>query len=193
MNELNPRAFAAPDLYRFTAGQVMALTEAGFLPEKRIELIDGVLYEMAAQMGLHARAVMELVHFLIGNSGGAYRVWPQVSMFFAGDLILEPDLSVTRGVIDTENAQGADFALIVEIAVTSQHHDLHRKAPLYAAQGVAHYWVVDVPGRRLHRHEAPSGSRYGSVSEQGFDAPLFLPYAPDIAVDLDTLISLDAA
>lgn len=80
----------------------------------------------------------------------------------------------------TSNPQPADLLLVVEIANTTLGFDLTTKARLYARAGIADYWVLDVPGRRLIVHRYPSGGEYRSVSsydEEESVAPLAAPTA----------------
>ena len=56
-----------------------------------------------------------------------------------------------------------DVLMVVEISDTSLAFDLSAKAMLYGRAGIAEYWVVDVPGRQLHRHTAPSPGGYARI------------------------------
>jgi Uma2 family endonuclease len=74
--------------------------------------------------------------------------------------------------------QPGDLDLVIEIADTSLAFDLTVKAALYARAGIAEYWVLDVPGRRLIVHRDPENGQYGSVTaynEQESVAPLSAP------------------
>lgn len=67
----------------------------------------------------------------------------------------EPDIVLTRYREDRE-VPVETVALIVEIADTTLENELGRKAELYAAAGVAEYWVVDVNEWRVLMHEQPA-------------------------------------
>jgi Uma2 family endonuclease len=54
--------------------------------------------------------------------------------------------------------------LVVEVSDTSLAYDTGDKASLYAAAGIADYWVIDVNGRQLHVFRNPvadPGREYG--------------------------------
>jgi len=53
--------------------------------------------------------------------------------------------------------------LLVEIANTTLGFDLTTKARLYARAGIADYWVVDVPWRRIIVHRDPVDGEYRMV------------------------------
>jgi Uma2 family endonuclease len=50
--------------------------------------------------------------------------------------------------------------LLVEVADTSLRHDREVKGPLYAAAGVAEYWIVDVEGRAIETYSDPTPGGY---------------------------------
>jgi len=75
--------------------------------------------------------------------------------------------------------------VIVEVADTSLTYDLTTKAEVYAAAGIADYWVLDLAGRALHvlrdpRPVAAGGAAYRSHQILGpadSVAPLATPAA----------------
>jgi Uma2 family endonuclease len=78
----------------------------------------------------------------------------------------------------TATPQPRDLDLVVEIADTSLAFDLTVKAALYARAGIAEYWVLDLPGRRLIAHRDSQSGQYGSATaynEQEGVAPLSAP------------------
>jgi Uma2 family endonuclease len=49
------------------------------------------------------------------------------------------------------------------VAETSLAYDRETKGPLYAASGVAEYWLVDVAGRAVEVYGNPEAGRYAQV------------------------------
>ena len=43
-----------------------------------------------------------------------------------------------------------------EVADTTGHFDRARKGPIYAAAGIAEYWVVDLPARAVDVYRDPA-------------------------------------
>jgi Uma2 family endonuclease len=77
--------------------------------------------------------------------------------------------------------------LLIEVADSSLPFDLSIKALLYARAGVRDYWVVDVQGRRIHVHRAPTASGYVNVhayTEEESVALLLRPYAVSVVDNL---------
>jgi Uma2 family endonuclease len=57
----------------------------------------------------------------------------------------------------------ADVMLLIEVADSSLAADLQEKADLYAESGIAEYWVVDIPGSRIHVMSQSDGKHYRSI------------------------------
>jgi Uma2 family endonuclease len=91
----------------------------------------------------------------------------------------EPDLAwVTQRDYSRGRPVAEDVLLIVEVADSSLAFDTGEKADLYAAAGIADYWVVDVAAERIEVRREPVGGRYQSVSSHaGQDElrPLLVP------------------
>jgi Uma2 family endonuclease len=59
---------------------------------------------------------------------------------------------------------------VIDMADSSRERDLQEKLPLYAAAGIAEYWVVDLRARRLLRHREPrADGRFAEVSSVAAD------------------------
>lgn len=76
---------------------------------------------------------------------------------------------------------------MIEVSVSSLQRDLVRKPSLYAAAGVAEYWVIDLDGRRAVIHRDPRSDGYAEVAE--VHGGVLEPAGLDIAaVGLDDLL-----
>jgi Uma2 family endonuclease len=58
-----------------------------------------------------------------------------------------------------------DVLLLVEVSDSSLAFDQGIKRALYARHGIAEYWVVDIPNRRIHVHCEPTVDGYGKTLE----------------------------
>ncbi len=81
----------------------------------------------------------------------------------------------------------ASVALVAEVADTSLAIDLGRKAAIYAAAGVAEYWVVDLGARLIHQHWSPQGDTYGRREEMAFGGRIEAATISGLQVDLAEL------
>jgi Uma2 family endonuclease len=148
-------------IHRFTFEDVVAMDAAGILDDHRRELVDGVLWDMNPPGPRHIRAVAMLAeHFVVGVRGS---LWVRVQ-----DAILTPDggwRSPDLLVIPREDGERiADTALlVVEVASSSRARDVE-KAEVYAALGVAEYWIVDVDRDEVLVHREPADGAYANVA-----------------------------
>lgn len=145
-----------------TADEVIRMVDAGILGEdERVELLDGVLTRVSPKSPEHARVISRLLEWLVPRApAGDFEVTVEHPLVVPDPTSLpEPDVLVIPR--DPERVGHPTRALFaVEVAVGSHAIDLHRKVALYAAAGVPEYWVVDVPGGRLHVMARPSGEAY---------------------------------
>jgi Uma2 family endonuclease len=180
-------ALQNPPRKRWTRAECERLEALGVFDQQRVELIEGELIVKMSKNRPHVRVAALLTAWLIQIFGGL-RVNAEAPIDVAPEDNPTnepvPDLIVlTRGYSDSAAYESAppqprDLDLVVEIADTSLAFDLTVKAALYARAGIADYWVLDVPGRRLIVHRGPQSDRYESVTaydEQEGVVPLGAP------------------
>ena len=120
------------------------------LPEDtRVELIDGVFYDMAAPSLNHQLIVSEL-NRQIGNyikeKGGPCKVLPApFTVKLYDDVVVEPDISVICDPqkLSEKGCDGAPDWVIEVVSPSSSGKDYIRKLQLYRSAGVREYWIVD--------------------------------------------------
>ena len=98
-----------------------------------------------------------------------FTVRPQLPLDLGQSTDPEPDIAVVSGPFTSHPKTPNTALLVVEISDSSLQFDLGDKASLYAAAGIADYWVVDVVNRQLHMHRDPrrdSKQRFGSSFRQ---------------------------
>ena len=121
------------------------------LPEnERVELLDGVIYALAAPSRIHQK----IVHYfdrMIGNhiaeKGLPCDVYPAPFGVYLNDEYnyLEPDVSVIcdRDKLSDRGCEGAPDWIIEVVSPSSASMDYLRKLYKYQAAGVRLYWIVD--------------------------------------------------
>ena len=154
------------------------MVQDGILHEDEpLELLEGDLVLVSPQGPLRAAHLTEL-H---GRLTAAYHALGHVRNQLPLDLrpynLPEPDLAVVRGSARDyreRHPNGKDAWLVVEIAQTSQDLD-RRKAIIYAAAGVACYWLIDLPEGRLEMYSDAAdvgGYRRTLVLDRGEEVEL---------------------
>jgi Uma2 family endonuclease len=151
---------------RFTRDEVDRLEAAGVFEGQRYELLDGDLIDKMGQKPPHATAIQLLLR-VFGRMIDLALIRVQLPMEVSAPdrdrSLPEPDfaiLAASKPDFSHRHPQGDEMLLVVEVSDTTAAFDLKRKAGLYAAAGVAEYWVLDLGRRKLIVHRQPEGSSY---------------------------------
>lgn len=161
------------------------LVELGAFEDERLELLHGIIVAMSPQHAPHAWAVQCLTKLLVRALGDRGDVRVQLPFIASDDSEPEPDVAVVV-LQDYSEEHPSKALLIIEVADESIHRDLEIKPAIYAASGVADYWVVDIQKRCVHVHRDPVGSHYGAI-EQLRDSVSPLAF-PDLAIRLADIV-----
>ena len=164
----------------FTADEFERMAVAGVFDEdERLELIDGEIVEMSPIGPGHGASVAIINKRLVIGVGDRALVWIQSSARMALRSVPQPDLALLRPrSYRRANPTPADILLIVEVADSSLRYDRTRKQRLYAAAGIAEYWVASVDDEWMEVYRSPEGQGYRDVRRLGlgdFAAPLAFP------------------
>lgn len=172
-------AVANFEAHRWTRKEYERMAAKGFFaPEARVELIDGIVYDMAPQNSPHSSALHRGLRVL-QQTFPDYYVRIQSPLSLGEDSAPEPDLAVVPGTIeDYDHSHPATALLVVEVADESLSYDRKRKVPLYARHGIPELWLVNLKTRSLEIYRTPVDGAYQSRSElRGGDqvSPLVRP------------------
>lgn len=153
---------------RWTIEQFENLFSMGLLEHGKFELIEGEIVERMPIKQRHAKIISRLFA-LFSALYGFERILSAFSLAVNNRSLPEPDFCVTRTEEYELTARGfvpvSAVQLLVEVSDSTLSTDLAAKANLYARAGIAEYWIVDVNGRRLLIHTAPTGNGYDRVVE----------------------------
>ena len=166
------------------------MAEAGvFGHEKRIELIEGDVIDMAPIGQEHEGIVARLNELLVLACAGRAIVSPQNSVRLDRMSEPQPDLAVLRRRSDYyttgQRASPADVLLLIEVADSSLRYDRTVKLALYARSGIREYWIVDVKKHSITVHRLPEASTYRDITSHEFGEALTLSLMPEIVITLD--------
>lgn len=166
---------------RFTASEVQRMLEAGILPEKApYELLNGELIEVAPQGADHVTAGSGLADWFARRLPEHLRGTAHSPLRLSEAHEPEPGLYIHPRALNPNLVRGADVVLMIEVSDSSLRKDRLLKAPIYAAEGVRLYWIVDLKRRTTWVHRLGVDG-YGEPEAVPFGEPLA---APEIAEPL---------
>jgi Uma2 family endonuclease len=177
--------------YLFNRDEYYSLAEQGILgPDERTELIYGRIITRMSPIGQpHNIAVSKTANALERAFGDAFFTEQQMSLHVASGSEPQPDVMVLAGVPDNyaDAPRPADVLLLVAVSNTTLHYDRSTKSTLYAENGIADYWIVNLRSRTLEVYRQPEGDAYVSLrvyDETEAVAPLAAPNAAVRVADL---------
>ena len=189
-----PKALPTPAPKRWTTPLFHRLWEDGYFDGQKALLLDGEIIEMPFPGPLHNEVVGKVDYALKRVFGESYWVRIQLPLVLSLWTDPVPDIAVVLGAPDDHDVNPTTALLVVEVSDTTLSIDLGDKADLYAAAGIADYWVLDLNNRLLHLHRDPqpdlstrSGFRYNDVRQLDDSAtvpPLTLPAMSLLVRDL---------
>ncbi len=154
----------APGVHPFTVHDWHRMGELGLIdPDARLELISGMVLEMAAMGPPHAVAVARLSRTLGRAVRDSAVVWIQAPVQLDDHSEVVPDLALLRPPITAYDGRlpvAGDVLVVVEVADSTLSFDLGGKLAAYASAGVGEYWVEDVRGSRVVVCADPRGRAY---------------------------------
>ncbi len=127
-----------------------------FPEEKRAEVFDGIVYDMASPSQIHQRMLLKLSAMLdsyIERKKGSCLVIPSPFDVILSEkplTIVQPDIMIIcdRDKLDGNRCNGAPDFIIEIVSPGNPSDDYIRKAYYYKNYGVREYWNVD-PKRRI--------------------------------------------
>ena len=172
---------------RYTVEEYEALIESGDLTENdRVELIRGEIIEKMPIGSSHSGCVKQL-NWLLNRLVGVHAIVSIQDPVRLADSEPEPDVSLTMPRSDfyrSEHPRPADIFLIIEVADSSLEFDQQIKAPLYAENGIAEYWIVNLNDDcvEVHRDPTPAG-QYRDVQTVRAGQTIPVPGIPGAVLD----------
>ena len=134
------------------------LYEMGYFGDARVELLEGEVIEMPAQLDPHQWGVSK-------TTEAAMRAYPDRSrftVFTQGTLRLDglsnpdPDLHVVECPLGTHWQDRPLPLWVLEVSDSTYRQDSTRKLRIYAAAGIGDYWILNLLVRRLEVYRDPA-------------------------------------
>jgi Uma2 family endonuclease len=160
-------ATADPQLKVWSRDDYYRAAAAGLFTEQRVELIDGAILMMSPMKAGHATALLLTTNALRKAFGDAFCVRVQLPLVVGDDSEPEPDVAIVPGTPRDYPEHPTSALLIVEVSDTTLAFDRGQKRRLYAAAGIADYWVLNLVDQQLEVYRDPLDDDYQTVRTIG--------------------------
>ena len=178
----------------FTLKDYLALPD-----DQRVELIDGVFYDMAGPTTLHQMIVFQIQRSLWDHvekgKGPCIPLASPVDVVLDNDqyTVVQPDVLVVcdREKFRDGRVYGAPDLVVEVLSPSTRRKDITLKLYKYTEAGVREYWIVDPPARQIIvfdlEHDGPIAV-YGGPHGAGLKVPVSI-WNKEHMVDFEPIFS----
>lgn len=183
-----------PRPHLITVDEYHRMAEVGLLaPDARVELIEGVIIDMAPIGSPHGMTMDLLTEILVPAVKGQAIVRTQGAVKLSQWSEPQPDVVLLKPRSDRyrrSNPDGNDIQLVIEVSESSLRYDFDTKSRLYARYGVQELWIVDLNDNAIHFMRDRTDVGFADVSSTLDPGPVPLP-GLDLAIDLAKLFDFE--
>lgn len=164
---------------KWTVDDYHRMIESEILLDKKVELLNGEVYQMPPEGAPHSYfggSLADQFRSKLGNRALVRNAIP-ITLLTSEP---EPDIAVVKGDWETyryRHPYAEDVLLAVEVSYSTLEKDLTLKRQIYAAAGIQDYWILDLKNARLLIFREPQDGDYQLQTElqQGTISPLAFP------------------
>lgn len=156
-----------PVKYNWTTDKYHELIEKGILTEEPVQLVDGEIIQLSPEGIEHIYTTSSLADYLRSTLQGRATIFEAHPVTLANSEP-EPDITILRYPKQRYRSRkpiASDIHWLIEIAKTTLDYDLEVKAPIYARNEIAEYWIVDLKNNKVIVLTQPFGDRYQLIAE----------------------------
>lgn len=180
--------------WQFTVDQYERMVEVGILDaDARVELLDGEIVAMSPVGPPHASTVDRVNQLFVLRLVGLAIVRVQNPLRLEPRSEPEPDFVVLEPRPDfyaSRHPTARDTLFVVEVCDSTLRLDLRVKMPIYASQGIAEAWVVDLAGERVLVHTNPDGGKYRHVHPVRRGEAITPVALPEVRFEVDEIFGM---
>ncbi len=136
---------------------------AGVFDDQKVELLDGLILEREVMKPPHYTRVKRIYDRMLLQFSGLATVYSEVPIELPHDGRPHPDVMLTQlGAGEESYTMPEEVFLLLEVADTSLERDRVFKSFLYARDGIAEYWILNLQRNQLEVFRDPDGLEYQS-------------------------------
>lgn len=178
---------------KFSIDEYIGMAEIGVLgKEDRVELVDGVVVEMAPIGKPHGARISIVLQVLMDEVPRNIMKYSQSTIRLNDGSGPEPDIALLtpQASLDRENVPlPEDILLIIEIADSTLPRDRREKARRYAESSIPELWILIVQTEEIEVHRQPGPDCYANVQVYRRGDTLTIQELPDIDLAVDDLLA----
>ena len=178
--------------YKFTVDEYMRMAEVGILArEDKVELVDGVILEMAPIGRPHGRRTHRIARLLGRILPDDVEISIQSTIRLSDQTGPEPDIALLNpeASLDEENIPRPEgIMLIVEVSDSTVRTDRGDKARRYAQSGIPELWIFILTSDEIEVCRQPTPEGYADVQRYRRGDALIIEALPGVRLAVDDLL-----
>jgi len=176
----------------FTVEEYYQMYEAGlFANGERVELIRGEIIKMSPIGRRHAACVIRSSDVLTRKLGNRILLSVQNPLILDNTSMPEPDIVLLKRKADFYESglpQSADVILLIEVADSTIDSDRTLKIPVYAEDGIAEVWLIDINNACIEVYRQPTSEGYQEFCKYYRGQNLSILAFPDVSIAVDEIL-----
>jgi Uma2 family endonuclease len=176
---------------KWTLDDYHRMIAAGILADRRVELLQGEIIEMAIEGEPHAYSRNEADEYLTELLGTRAKVRQDSPITLPNDSEPEPDIAVVQRLgreYRSHHPYPENIFWLIEYAESSLDKDLTIKSKVYAEAGIPEYWAVNLKTMQLIVFRNPQNGEY--ACQQTLASGAISPLAfPDVAIAVAAILN----
>ncbi|ELR96852.1 Uma2 family endonuclease [Gloeocapsa sp. PCC 73106] len=176
-------------LYKWSVEDYHRLIETGILGTKRVELLEGEIIEVSPEQPIHSYTNDMVAEYLRHKLSGLAKI-REAHPITLDNSEPEPDIAIVQLRNNNYRDRHPDAESIywlIEIANKTLQTDLTYKSITYARNGIAEYWVIDLPHSQVWRFTQPLNNLY--LQREAIKTGNINPLAfPEVNIEVEKLL-----
>ena len=180
---------------RFTAAEFERMSDAGVFGDRRVELISGRIYRVAAQKLPHAFAIARGTRVFATTVPLTEMLFVQCTLRLDPVTTVDPDFMWIAKPLGTLDGEWGLPVMLVEIAGSTYRKDNGPKLRAYAHAGVPDYWISNLKSDRVEVYRDPlnptgnvDDCRYATVTHHARGETIASLVRPEATFRVDDLL-----